>query len=1089
MIRFICGRAGSGKSTRILEMLRGGGDRIFLIVPEQQAVAWERRCAAELEPAANLRLEVLTFTRLFNRTAREYGGFFTNIAGKASLRLLMWAALNSVRGNLSYYSSVRTEKLVPSLMQTVKELHTYRVTPAVLESAARELAEDGDRAASLLSDKLSDLSVIFSAYEELLHSSFSDSDDMPEHTAKAVSEHLFFAGADVYIDSFYSFTPAQLDMIRAAMRDAENVTVTIPCLPEEKDAPHLSHIRENFMKLSRIAEEYGGAEIERLVENHRASCRRLAVLEENLWNNSAAVSDAKDARDAQSLRIVGCADRYSEACAAAARVSELVHLGERYGSIAVIARSADTLSGITDTVFAAKGIPLYTSRRGRLSDSPAATLVMSALRAVSLGYRREDIIAITKTGLLPLDTEACCLFEKYAETWRLRGRHAFLDDEDWCMNPNGYGAARTDSAAAALEAVNTVRRTLARPLSAFSEVFSGGIAASRDVATALYRLLCDLDIPAGAASLAARLRSLGFETQAAESLRMWDALMQALDTLAQTIPDAAGDAESFTFMMAQIIGATDVGTIPTGIDVVNFGSADMLRLDDVRHVIVLGAVEGEFPASATDGGILSESERIMLEGCGIELAAGGKRAIGEELFWFYKAVCAASESVTVIVPETSGGDVCRPSLGVLRLRELFSDIPEYTFSPNDPEMSAWNERDVRTLAYSAGAGGAAARMIFPEYAEASDASAEQFSRADSDEIFGGRLNLSESAMTAYSSCHYKYFSQFVLRLSEDNIARLNPADAGTFIHAVLEKFFRAVKDRDLPLPEDEERALCDRICETEAERLWDGGARTKRQRYLLRRLRASVGVFIHSLSLEFAQSLFSPWRFEQGVGYSDDSSVPAPTIILPDGWEIRLRGRIDRIDVMRDGGDTYVRVVDYKTSSKEFRLADIYEGINLQLLLYLFTIWKCPPSKFRDALAGDGEIIPAGALYFSARPGEASADDPIPDGEGFVQALADVSRTGIVLSDKRIIEAMDRMISGKYAPVKSDGKGGIKEGTGTADLKKFSELYIDICDVIKKIVEDIAAGHAEAEPKSHGGKSPCNYCAYYPMCRKGERDG
>lgn len=1070
-------------------MLRGGGERVFLIVPEQEAVTWERRCAEALEPSANLALEVLTFTRLFNRTAREYGGFFTNIAGKAQRSLLMWAALGSVRSNLSYYKTVRTEKLVPLLMETVKELHTYRVTPAVLEGAARELADDGDRAASILSDKLSDMSVIFSAYEELLHSNFSDSDDMPEHTAKTVLERRFFSGADVYIDSFYSFTPAQLDMISAAMRDAANVTVTFPCLPEDKGAPHLLHIHETFLRLSRIAEEHGGYEIERLTENRRASCRRLAVLEESLWDHSVSASPAEDERDARSVRIVNCADRYSEAYAAAARVSELVRSGERYGSIALIARNADVLAGITDTVFAAKEIPIYTSRRSRLADSPAATLVMSALRAVSLGYRREDMIAITKTSLLPLDAEACCLFEKYAETWRLRGRHAFLDDEDWCMNPNGYGDVYAESTAALLEAVNGVRRTLARPLAAFSEVFAGGIAECRNVATALYRLLCDWEVPAGIAAFAARLRSLGFETEAAEILRMWDALMQALDTLARTIPDAAGDAESFTFMMAQIIGATDVGTIPTGIDVVNFGSADMLRLDCVRHVIVLGAVEGEFPASSSESGILTESDRIMLEGCGIELSSHGKKSIGEELFRFYKAMCAASESVTVIVPATSGGDACRPSIGVLRLRELFADLPESEFRADDPESFAWTENDVKTYVANEGTAGAAARMIFPESAEACNSATEEFTESDSAEVFGGTLILSESAITTYSSCPYKYFSEYVLRLSEDNVARLSRRDTGTFVHTVLEKFFRAVRDRDLPLPPDEERALCDRICAEEAARLWDGGAQTKRQRYLFRRLRASIGVFIHSLSLEFAQSLFSPWRFEQSVGYDSDSSVPSPAIVLPNGWEIHIRGKIDRIDVMRDGGDVYVRVVDYKTSATKFKLSEIYEGVHLQILLYLFTVWKCPPSKFREALAGGGEIFPAGALYFSAKPGEASADDPIDDAEAFERALGDVSRTGIVLSDKRIVEAMDKYISGEFAPAKADEDGNIKEGPGTADLAKFSELYVDICDIIREIGDNIVHGRAEAEPKSHGGNPPCGYCTRYPMCRKGKRNG
>lgn len=1091
MIRFICGRTGSGKSESIAKNIESSqSDRIFLIVPEQQAVTWERRCASEFSPNTNLRLEVLTFTRLFNRTAREYGGFFQNIAGKASRQLIMWAALGSVKDKLSYYSSVRTEKLVPQLMQAVKELHTYRVTPQMLEETADELMGDGaDNSETMLARKLSDLSLIFAAYEELLHSSYSDSDDLPEHTAKTVLERRFFADADVFIDSFYSYTPAQLDMIRAAMRDAANVTISVSCFPEDKREAHLAHLCEHFGLLCRTAEKFGGYTVERLTENRRASSSRLSVLEKSLWDHKICRVLAESEDDRAAVTVVKCRDRYSESAAAAAKVCELVRGGERYGSIAVIARDAAMLDGITDTVFSAKGIPLYTSRRGKLADLPATSVVMSALRAAAFGCRREDITAIVKTGLMPHDSEACCLFEKYTETWRLRGRRAFLGEDDWCMNPAGFGAIETDETLRQLEKINAVRRTLAVSLSSFFEVFDGGSATSYSVAVAVYKLLCDMDVPDATSKLAARLRSLGYETEASETLGMWNSLMQAIDALATAMPDTLGDAESFTYMMAEVINATDVGTIPTGIDVVNFGSADMLRLDDVRHVIVLGAVEGEFPAAPRCDGILTESDRIMLEGCGVKLSANGTEKLGEELFLFYKAVCSASKSVTLIVPENIGGEVRRPSLGVMRLYELFPDMPTVNFSAFDPEMSAYSERDIQTYLTDDKIAGEVARLMYPERAEKLSAvNCGSVDSSDMDKIFDGKLNLSQSAIDMYSTCPYKYFSSQVLKLREEITARMSPMDVGTFMHAVLEQFFRAVRGKKLPLGEAEERALCDSICEREARRLWDGGAVSGRQRYLLRRLRASVGVFIRSLSLEFEQSLFEPWRFEQSVGYDSPGSVPVPAIVLPNGWEIYMRGRIDRIDVMRESDEVYVRVVDYKTSAKEFRLSDIYDGVNLQLLLYLFTIWKSPPSDFREALADGRRIVPAGALYFSARPGEAKSDRYVPDGEAFEIALEDVSRTGVILSDRRIAEAMDRGLSGRYAPAKPDGEGGLKESAGCVDLEKFVSLYSDVCDIIGKIGENIACGKAEAVPRISGNRSPCNYCAYFPMCRKGKRD-
>ena len=196
-----------------------------------------------------------------------------------------------------------------------------------------------------------------------------------------------------------------------------------------------------------------------------------------------------------------------------------------------------------------------------------------------------------------------------------------------------------------------------------------------------------------------------------------------------------------------------------------------------------------------------------------------------------------------------------------------------------------------------------------------------------------------------------------------------------------------------------------------------------------------------------------------------------------------MRGVIDRVDVYREDGTTYVRIVDYKTGKKEFKLSDIYKGLNIQLLLYLFTVWKSPPCEFRRALAGDGEIIPAGALYFSARPGEATAESMLYGDDGLITAANAASRTGLVLSDKHIIEAMDREFTGRYAPVKLDKNGDFKKNSGIADLERFGKLYVDIADIIKETGEKICGGFAGAVPTEHGGVMPCDYCSYRPICR------
>ena len=93
MIRFIYGESGYGKTHTITEMLKEdakNGIHSFFIVPDQQAVGSERMLLSCLPPSAQLTLEVLSFSRLYNRVCREYGGLRYNYVTKSAKKLIMW---------------------------------------------------------------------------------------------------------------------------------------------------------------------------------------------------------------------------------------------------------------------------------------------------------------------------------------------------------------------------------------------------------------------------------------------------------------------------------------------------------------------------------------------------------------------------------------------------------------------------------------------------------------------------------------------------------------------------------------------------------------------------------------------------------------------------------------------------------------------------------------------------------------------------------------------------------------------------------------------------------------------------------------
>lgn len=133
----------------------------------------------------------------------------------------------------------------------------------------------------------------------------------------------------------------------------------------------------------------------------------------------------------------------------------------------------------------------------------------------------------------------------------------------------------------------------------------------------------------------------------------------------------------------------------------------------------------------------------------------------------------------------------------------------------------------------------------------------------------------------------------------------------------------------------------------------------------------------------------------------------------------------------------YVRVVDYKTGTKEFSMDDIAMGLNLQMLLYLFSLWK-NGAKPHGALREDAngrEILPAGVLYFSANVPTVTLDrEESP--EDVERMVSDkLARRGLLLDDTDVLTAMEHELSGKYLPVKvkKDGSFGKTDALKTLE--------------------------------------------------------
>ena len=1096
MIRFIYGDFGFGKTHEIINMLKidaEAGTHSFLIVPEQQAVSTERALLYSLPPSAQLTTEVLSFSRLYNRVCREYGGLEYNYITTPAKHLLMWKNLRELSPLLEHYKASEDDSALTEIMlSAIGECKASSISPAKLESATEKLDKNSE-----FYHKLRDISLIYSLYNNSVSEKFSDSADDISKLADILGEHSFFKGCNVYIDAFTSFTAAEHSVIDEILAQAENTILSLP-LPEPRfDSIYTASITASERRLIRSADAHGGAEVSILTENKRAKSPALAYLSKNLWRMSSTEAFSGDVEGAVTLE--AAKDPYAEAEAAARWTRALMKEGMRCRDIVVIARDAEAYRGIIEPAFEREGVPFFFSEKSDLPSKSAIKFILSALMIKNRGWRASDVISHIKCGFYELSEEQIDVFESYVNTWNIRGS-AFTEDY-WSMNPDGYSAAMSARGSHILTLANQVRETLKAkliPLFAQLDAANGATEACR----AIYEYLQSCGIEEKITELARASATRGNTKEAEEYLSLYSVILSSLSLTAEILGELEMSTSELASALSIVFEQSEIGTIPTSVDQVTIGSASMLRANSPRAVILLGLCDGDFPKTITDTGLLGSPEREILADLGLEFSEDLEIKMSEELLFLQRAISLPSERLILITSRAEvSGRAKQPSLAYTRTKVLLPYAREHSFDERDLSyLSPSKESAIRYLYTLEGAEKRAALKEALLYSGEDEAlvSAPQkdlstgecsVSEETASLVFPRDLELSQSRLEKFVNCRFGYYCSYVLKLREEKSAEFRSAEIGTFIHFILEHLIKELVAEDKPLSELDEARICE-LTDAATERYVSFVCpESKRNKgsfiHLYRRLRNLSLLLAKNIIEEFSHSEFSPEFFELKIG---SGGAPRLRFALKDGGSVSLGGVVDRVDVLRRDGQIYVRVVDYKTGSKDFSLDDLSLGLNTQMLIYLFAL--CSDKAKRVFRRGDtdvGEILPAGIVYLSSNIPTVELEDYKDSGEVLSLATSALDRNGLLLDDEDILTAMNDALSPSFlAGVKKDKKGELV-GKALTSYEKFSEIREQIEETITSIAEQMKCGSANADPLLHKKTLPCDFCEMKPICRRLEK--
>lgn len=1072
MMRFLFGRPGTGKTTRIVEEIKAclaeGTHPVFLIVPEQQAYSAERDVLSTLPPERGMNLSILSFSRLCDTVADRFGGRAQHAVSRAMKSLLMWENLRELRGLLETYNrgGSTDSSLCRKMLVAAEELKINAITPTALERAAEKLDKS-----SPLYGKLRDLALVSSAYDGLLSRVYGENPaDRLLRAAAQIEEHGFFRNAVIFVDSFVSFTAQEYAVLRPMIAQAEAVTLSFGCGGRYDPQPQFESMKDAILRVTRLCED-AGVEYEDTVldSSRRHTAPELAILERELWNfgltPDTMVLPAPEARGAVSA--VVCPTLYDEAQAAALHVLELVQGGIPYAEIAVVVRDTAAWEGVLDAALDEYGIPYFLSERTDVGEKPAARLLLTALRCIARHYQIEDVMALCKTGLLGLPLREIDAFAEYTDTWHLNGKR--MTDEGWSMNPDGYTVGISERGVFILQAANRVRERVMTPLLSLEVKLKSATTVTEEC-RALYEYLCDLDVRSRLSAQAEEYLALGQVREAGEQVRLWSFLTETLATVSAVMQEAEPlGADELATALSLVFADTDIGSIPARHDCVTVGSASMLRVDNISAMLVLGLCEGEFPQSVKDDGLLTEQDKEALADLGIELSDRADRLNSDELLYVWRTFSKpASRLLLSYSTSTPDGQSRASSAAMSRVKYLLPYLKVSAFSAS--MVTKGDPLRYRTPVD------------------------DRIGKPTARRLLGEEIWLSQSRLQTYARCPYSYYGSHILKLREKTEAKFDNLGAGNFLHHVMEQYLRLALDeqnRLRPMDDNEVKETADAVISAYIRELCGDISDNGRLLHLFDRLRQIALMLIHSIQSELRQSAFTvaglewdthgrkptdPRPMVLSLDTTDESEADSDYSLLPtaggqsrDSVKLMLGGRIDRVDLYRapDGETVYVRVVDYKSSKHEFTPKSLTEDMNIQLLLYLFTL--CSPEN--RALFADGagqlpkQVLPASAVYLS------------PDESDRGGALLPC-RTGIVLGDPEILEASSRDADPAYLPSVRRNRNGELVGKGLYSREQISELETLLRTAIRETAVAMYGGGAARTPSDNA----CKYCRMKGSC-------
>lgn len=1093
-VNIVFGRSGTGKSedcfAQIKACVEQGNGPVLLLVPEQLSYYAEKKMVQTIGYTCMGRAEVLSFERLAHRYCPVSTKNSIDNAGKS---MIIEHSLQQLSSQFSYFTNLTKKPgFLADIVRQIQEFEHYQILPEQLETVLQQETVKGN-----LKNKLEDLILLYRYYQEKMQG-YYDADQHLTVLAQYIAIHQPLAGYHIFLDEFSDFLPQYFSVIKAMIKAAAEVTFYICAAkePKEKFKPGLGAM-DDIIALCR--EQNVAFTIRELTHNKRhTSNESLCFLEKNYPNISCAPYE----EDTKAIRLYCYDNLYAEVEACAQRIWHLCkEHAYRLLDIAVACTNLEDYLPFIRVIFRQYHLAYYADMKQSASQHPVVLVLRSLFTMLEQNYQTESVISYLKTGLLSIETADVYALENFALARGIRYQK-WVNEDWWKKEVQKAKESNNNQDDLAIEHLNEVRQSIFAPILHLKNKIEKSDHTVLTYATLLFEFMNEIHLPENIETQVQKFQKEGQLDLADEYTKIYDTILTVLDECVLLFGEETMPFQDFSHQIDHAFLSYEISTIPQRLDCVEVGDCVRSKVKDKKCLFVLGAVSGALPSGKSIEGILSDRERRLLSQEKMVLAKDALAKASDEEFLVYRLLTAPSESLILSMPLATFDQAAqRPSEVILHIKKMF---PRISLLKDDIDLQKIDlKRFIQTgpaFLYSV----LGAKNTFYDFVcdqgyldmwnyfashEDYKQSCQRVYAATSysvmsktlpkdlvEKLYQDDLYTSVHRLEKFKQCPYSYFSEFVLQLKERKILKATGQSYGTLIHELVERFCHIVmeqKNNFHSLSRDECKQTIQKVVEeTIAKDEHRDIQESSRFQFLVQRLKEVLFYIIWIMIEQMNAGDFSVWKEELFFGDGKEGAIPALHIPVLANQQVIVSGYIDRVDIAHVADKDVFRIIDYKSYHKNFDFYQIYEGVDIQLMLYLDAFWEHTGK------------MPAGMYYFKMLDNKLLTNGPIAE-EEYMNSLRDrYQLEGVTIGDENIIRANDHSISGQshVINVGYTQKGELTKSSMVASADQFMMLRKHVRHIVSSIGKEIFAGNIAVAPMRIEGALTCQYCSYQSVC-------